>query len=132
MRKWIRFALAAVISTMLVASVIAGCSKDKTTNPPPGGGGGGGNLELNSGDLGQNAGYDHTFAAAGSFAYHCERHPTMHGSVTVQAGSPTSADVMIMSFAFTPANALVAPGGTVHWINHDAAAHTVTSDTPNP
>jgi plastocyanin len=33
--------------------------------------------------LAQGATYDHTFDAAGSFAYHCKIHPTMKGTVTV-------------------------------------------------
>ena len=33
--------------------------------------------------LANAATYDHTFAAAGSFTYHCKIHPTMKGTVTV-------------------------------------------------
>ena len=33
--------------------------------------------------LANAATYDHTFATAGSFTYHCKIHPTMKGTVTV-------------------------------------------------
>ena len=37
-----------------------------------------------SGLLARFATFDRTFAAAGSFAYHCTPHPFMHGTVVVQ------------------------------------------------
>lgn len=37
-----------------------------------------------SGLLAPGQGFTHTFAAAGSFPYHCEPHPFMTGGVTVQ------------------------------------------------
>jgi plastocyanin len=43
-------------------------------------------LDDNSVDSGNIAGgvtFDHTFATAGTFAYHCKIHSTMHGTVTV-------------------------------------------------
>ena len=43
-------------------------------------------LDDNSVDSGNfNAGstFDHTFAVAGTFAYHCKIHSSMHGTVTV-------------------------------------------------
>ena len=39
--------------------------------------------ELN-GSVGHGESYQHIFAAAGSYPYHCTVHPSMHGSVTVQ------------------------------------------------
>jgi plastocyanin len=46
------------------------------------------------------------------------------------AVKPVSANaVTILNFAFGPAVVTVKPGTTVHWTNHDAEAHTVTSDT---
>ena len=39
--------------------------------------------ELN-GQLSPGLTYQHIFMAAGSFPYHCNIHPSMHGSVTVQ------------------------------------------------
>jgi len=37
-----------------------------------------------SGNLAAGATFDHTFATAGTFAYHCTIHSSMKGSVTVQ------------------------------------------------
>jgi plastocyanin len=39
--------------------------------------------EFDSGQLGQNQSFLHTFNEAGAFAYHCENHPDMTGTVTV-------------------------------------------------
>lgn len=36
-----------------------------------------------SGSLAHNASYERGFPSQGSFAYHCEFHPSMHGTVTV-------------------------------------------------
>ena len=36
-----------------------------------------------SGDLAAGSSFDHTFATAGTFAYHCKIHSSMHGTVTV-------------------------------------------------
>jgi plastocyanin len=41
------------------------------------------NGEFDSKPFGQNASFKHTFATAGSFAYHCEIHEEMKGKVTV-------------------------------------------------
>lgn len=38
-------------------------------------------------------------------------------------------DVMIMHFAFTPADLTVSAGTTVRWMNHDSIEHTATSQT---
>ena len=122
---WPRVLSIAVVLMLGLGFVASSCSKKKSggqvMNP-------GGTLELSSDNLGMGGTYDHAFANAGTYAYHCSFHGTMHGSVTVVAGSPTSANVTIASFAFGPASVSVAPGGTVRWINNDAATHTVTSD----
>jgi plastocyanin len=39
--------------------------------------------EFDSGQLRQNQSFRHTFNEAGAFAYHCEIHPDMQGTVTV-------------------------------------------------
>ena len=36
-----------------------------------------------SGNLAAGSTFDHTFATAGTFAYHCKIHSSMHGTVTV-------------------------------------------------
>lgn len=38
---------------------------------------------FDSGTLNAAATFDHTFATAGTFAYHCTIHASMHGTVTV-------------------------------------------------
>ena len=40
--------------------------------------------ELASSQMGSSQTYQHVFTAAGSFAYHCAVHASMHGSVVVQ------------------------------------------------
>jgi plastocyanin len=59
---------------------------------------------------------------------------SMSGMPTSAAPStaikPVSANaVTILNFAFGPQSVTVKPGTTVHWTNHDAEAHTVTSNT---
>jgi plastocyanin len=61
-------------------------------------------------------------------------HPSMSGMPSSAAPSaavrPVSANaVTILNFAFGPQDVTVKPGTTVRWTNHDAEAHTVTSDT---
>jgi len=36
-----------------------------------------------SGNIGSGSSYTHTFAAAGTYAYHCSIHPTMTGTIIV-------------------------------------------------
>lgn len=115
--------LAAALLILLVAGVPA-CGK-KSTDP----GGGGGAKELNSGNIASGGGqFQHTFANAGSFPYHCTIHPGMTGTVTVAGGNPMAVSVTITDFAFNSSSVAVAPGGTVTWTNNGGAAHTVTSN----
>jgi plastocyanin len=108
---------------VVAASSLVGCSKNKGTNPlPPTG------AAFDSGNLAPSATYQHTFATAGTFAYHCAIHTTMTGSVTVAASNPTSASVSIVNFAFSPSSVAIAPGGTVTWTNNGGSTHTVTSN----
>ena len=110
---------------VLLGSAIAcggGGGKGTTAPPPPG-------KELNSSTLGHLAQYGHTFATAGSFAYHCAIHSNMHGTVVVDANSAvTSAAVNITNSTFNPPTVTVAPNATVTWTNQDNINHTVTSD----
>jgi plastocyanin len=52
------------------------------------------------------------------------------GSVA-QAQVPSSTNVTIQNFAFSPAAITVAKGTTVTWTNRDSTAHTVTVDSGN-
>jgi plastocyanin len=130
MRHRMRIAIAAALLTTGTLAAVLGCSKKDDNPTGPGGGGGG--LELNSPDIAQHGTFAHLFATAGTFPYHCARHPSMLDTVTVQVGAPMTANVDISGFAFGPNPLIVAPGGTVTWTNHDTALHTVTSDAANP
>jgi plastocyanin len=85
--------------------------------------------ELNSGDFGRGGTFQHRFAAAGTYAYHCIHHSPMRGTVQVTDAAPdTLVNVNIVnSMAPFPA-ASVKPGGRVLWTNNTGDVHTVTSD----
>jgi len=119
-RPWL---LAVVLFAALGA--IYACGSDDTTGP----GGGGGNKELNSGDFGPGGTYSHTFAAAGTFHYHCIHHSPMTGTVVVSAASVDSLkSVSIVSNTSPFPGATVKPGGRVTWTNNTGSVHTVTSN----
>jgi len=85
--------------------------------------------ELNSGDFGPGAVFQHRFAAAGTFAYHCIHHSPMTGSVTVDAGAADSVVHVNIASSTTPFPAAsVKPGGLVIWTNNTVFVHTVTSN----
>ena len=113
---------------LLGSAIACGGGDGKTTAPPPP------TKELNSAVLGHLAQYSHTFTTAGTFAYHCSIHTSMHGTVVVDpASAVTSGSVDIVSLTFSPASITVAPNATVTWTNQDGTAqtpinHTVTSD----
>jgi plastocyanin len=96
-----------------------------------------------------------TFNEPGSFAYVCQLHPQMQGTVTAEgeavAAAPATdaqaataaadttaqpqvaaetgeASVSIVDFAFEPATLEVSAGTTVVWTNTGQAPHTVTGD----
>ena len=111
------------LSTLLLIAVVAWTAscKSKTTNPPV-------TKELDSGNIAASGTYQHTFANAGTYNYHCTIHGAgMAGSVTVAAGQPMSVAVAIGNNFFNPANVSVAPTGTVTWTN-GGSTHTVTSN----
>jgi len=125
MRSPYRLALAALL--VFVALWVAACSKnDKSTNPPPG-------AELSSGQLAAGQVFQHTFATAGSFPYHCSNHPMMTGTVTVSASSVNDSAFVSMinstATGFSPQSVNVKPGGHVRWLNNPGQPpHTVTSN----
>ena len=45
---------------------------------------------FNSGTLASGASFSHTFTAAGTFAYHCNIHPSMTGTVVVTGAAATA------------------------------------------
>lgn len=122
------------ILVVMALSVVSSCSSKSGGGMPTGpggggGGGGGGGLELNSGDFGPGGNFQHTFATAGTFNYHCIHHSPMTGSVVVSAGATeTSVNVSITSSMSPFPAASVKPGGTVTWTNNTSTVHTVTSN----
>jgi plastocyanin len=120
---------AILLATALAAA--ASCSSSGggngyTTGP---GGGGTGAPELNSGDFGPGASYQHRFATAGTFNYHCVHHSPMTGSVAVSAAATdTLVNVSITSSTVPFPGATVKPGGRVVWTNNTGMVHTVTSN----
>jgi plastocyanin len=67
-----------------------------------------------------------TFTVAGTYNYICGIHgAVMSGTVTVQAGGPSTAPVNIIDFAFSPANVTVGIGGQVIWTNNGPSQHSV-------
>lgn len=123
--------LAAVTIVALVA--IASCSKSSSPYNPGtgGGGGGGGGLELNSGNIPGGGVFQHTFATAGAFGYHCTIHGlAMAGTVNVNASSVNDSVLVTVGSGgnnYSPATVDVKPGGHVRWINV-GVTHTVTSN----
>jgi plastocyanin len=66
------------------------------------------------------------FSVAATYNYICGIHGAMmSGSVTVQAGGPSTASVIIADFSFTPANVTVGIGGQVTWTNNGPSQHSV-------
>lgn len=115
-------ALAAIFALALLG---CGGDDDKGTNPPP-------PPELDSPTIVANAQWVHTFANAGTYAYHCDFHPAMQGSITVSAAGEDSLVVHIINssnLGFLPqTGTTLKPGGYVRWHNMDTASHTVTSN----
>ena len=106
---------------------------------------------FDSGIFDPGAGFTWTFNEPGSFAYVCQLHPRMQGTVVVtgeavdgaapvagsqtedaatqqQAVAPADAAVSIVDFAFEPATLDAPAGTTVTWTNDGQAPHTVTGD----
>jgi plastocyanin len=106
---------------------------------------------FDSGIFDPGASFTWTFEQPGSYAYLCQLHPQMQGTIVVEgdaaaAASPTAAQssesqpppdqpsapgevsVAIVDFAFEPATIEVPAGTTVRWTNQGAAPHTVTGD----
>jgi plastocyanin len=66
------------------------------------------------------------FSLAATYNYMCGIHgPSMSGSITVQAGGPSTVNVAIGDFFFAPANVVVGVGGQVIWTNNGPSQHSV-------
>lgn len=116
-------------ATLMLALALAtapSCKSGTATGPP---GSGDGPKELNSGDFGPGATFQHRFAAAGTYPYHCIHHSPMRGTVQVtDAAADTLVNVTIVNSTAAFPAASVKPGGRVVWTNNTGDLHTVTSD----
>jgi len=113
-----------LLLALLTTAAVVGCS-DKGTNSTSSPGSTG--PELSSTVLSTGQTYSHTFSTVGVFHYHCGVHPSMHGTITVNAGgSATQEHVTIQNF--TLPSMTVNVGSTVTWTNSDSAPHSVISD----
>jgi plastocyanin len=106
---------------------------------------------FDSGIFDPGGSFSFTFNEPGSFAYVCQLHPQMQGTVTAegdavasasqasatggqtesatpQVAAPAESAVSIVDFSFEPATLDVTAGATVVWTNDGIAPHTVTGD----
>lgn len=114
------------IALVMALGVAASCGGGGNPADPAAGGG---TRELNSGDFGPGSGFQHRFASAGTFRYHCIHHSPMTGSVTVsETAADTLANVSITRDDVAFPGATVKPGGRVVWTNNSNMVHTVTSN----
>ena len=113
-----------LLLALLTTVAVIGCS-DKGTNNASNPGGGG--PELNSTVMSSGQTYSHTFKTAGVFRYHCGVHPTMKGTITINAGGSATQEHVTIS-NFTLPSLTVNVGSTVTWTNNDSAPHSVISD----
>jgi plastocyanin len=74
----INFAFSPSSLTIKVGTSVTFTNRDAATHTFTANGG-----AFNSGDVGTNQSYAFTFATAGSYAYHCQIHPYMTGTITV-------------------------------------------------
>jgi plastocyanin len=66
------------------------------------------------------------FTLAATYNYMCGIHgPSMSGTITVQPGGPSSVNVAIGDFFFSPVNVTVGVGGQVTWTNNGPSQHSV-------
>jgi plastocyanin len=76
-----------------------------------------------------NAGSSYTsppFTIPATYSYICGIHgASMSGSITVQAGGPSTINVNIVDFAFNPPNVTVGIGGQVVWTNSGPSQHSL-------
>ena len=114
-----------VLALSLAVATAPSCTSGTPTAPS---GAGGSPKELNSGDFGPGGTFQHRFAAAGAYPYHCIHH-SMRGNIQVMdAATDTLVNVSIVSSSAPFPAASVKPGGRVVWTNNTVDVHTVTSD----
>jgi len=125
-----------IIAAVGLALAVSSCNS--TTSSSPGGG------SFDSGSLSTGAGFSHSFAATGSFGYHCTIHPDcvgLQGTVkVVDSGTTIPPEQHILSitqqdaasggcsYSLSASSTTIHPGETVQWTNNSHAPHTVTSN----
>lgn len=117
-----RFLLAPLV--LVLALFVGACGDDDDDNPvvPPA------TLELNSPVITPAGTFQHVFATAGTFPYHCTLHAGMTGTVIVDPADPdTTAVVNMTGNSYQPPSLTVRTGARVVWTNSDGVNHTVTS-----
>jgi FtsP/CotA-like multicopper oxidase with cupredoxin domain len=66
------------------------------------------------------------FSIPATYNYFCGIHgPMMSGIIRVQAGGPSTVNVTMQDFQFTPADVTVGVGGRVIWTNNGPSQHSV-------
>jgi plastocyanin len=122
-QAWMFVLLLSAVIITVASSCGSSSNNNYTTNPNPT------PKELNSGDFGNGGTFQHRFATAGTFPYHCIHHTPMTGSVVVSDAAPSSdVTVTIVSSSAPFPAATVKPGGQVTWTNSTVMVHTVTSN----
>jgi len=124
-----RSAITLVSALALCAALGAGCSsKDSATAPPPVTGP---SFNFAFPTAGQSV--EFTFATAGSYSYRCAAHPSMTGTVVVNAGAPVDSALVEVGYSntntFDPPTVTILPGGRVRWQrlgSNVTSTHTVT------
>jgi plastocyanin len=84
-----------------------------------------------SGDLGTSATFQHTFSQAGTFPYHCERHPGMQATVVVQAPGGTSTPTRTSTHTPTRTATNTTPGTPTQTRTATATSATPGTATPH-
>lgn len=90
---------------------------------------------LDTGSIAPGAEATLTFAHQGVVALHCDPHPFMEHTVTVEEGGAREAHVHILDgnatdeYRFEPRAIAVAPGAVVTYHNHGALVHTASEMT---
>lgn len=84
---------------------------------------------FNSGNMPYGGHFTHTFDSTGTYLYHCNIHPTMHGIIHVSQSAPGAHQVWMQNNEFIPASLTISAGDTLTFINQDTTVHKIESGT---
>jgi plastocyanin len=97
--------------------------------------GGGGHRATGPDSLAEGQGFRFTFNEPGALDYFCRPHADMTARLIVTDSDPSAlggvVNVTLRGAEFSPERLAIRPGTTVHWINRDPVAHTVTFRDPS-